>query len=144
MCMAAALGMHRNFYQIRGPRFGINEQHFSNQRLSLAQKKLQYFCRLHTPDHAGNLAKHTISSRIRVSGWVLCLRTETAQTWSVLCDHGNLSRKFTDCSIYIRLSQLHTCVTQQIAGWKIIRSIHNHIKLCKNFFCIFSCNPLWV
>ena len=79
MCMAAALGMHWNFYQIRGPRFGINEQHFSNQRLSLAQKKLQYFCRLHTPDHAGNHAKHTISSRIRVSGWVLCLRTEKSE-----------------------------------------------------------------
>ena len=102
MCMAAALGMHWNFYQIRGPRFGINEQHFSNQRLSLAQKKLQYFCRLHTPDHAGNHAKHTISSRIRVSGWVLCLRTETAQTWSVRCEHGNLSRKFTDVIIPAR------------------------------------------
>ena len=120
----------------------INGKKPVTQRLSAIRYYLDGFRSFYTPDNAGYYPQHT-SGLSRTGGKLLLIgiKVSITDTPSVV-EHRNLSAKFSDSTIYIRLPGLAATIIYKITRRKIITSVYDNIIVLYDRQSIIPCQEI--
>src|SRR5439155_21024062 len=105
----------------------------------------RFVCRNHS-NGAWKHAAHTCLRAIPNRAWRRRLRKQATIAWSAekRRKYSRLTVEAKNRSVNVWLLRENTHVVRQIAGWKIIRAVDNHVVIRDNLECILTREPAFV